>query len=41
MVSPSIEYDPLTYEEAIKSQDASFWKEAIDDEMDSIIGNKT
>jgi hypothetical protein len=31
----------LTYEEAIKSQDAEFWKEAIDDDMDPIIWNKT
>ena len=25
----------------MKSQDVAFWKEAINDEMDSIIGNKT
>ncbi len=25
----------------MKSQDSAFWKEAIQDEMDSIIGNKT
>ncbi|XP_077226408.1 uncharacterized protein LOC143859638 [Tasmannia lanceolata] len=31
---------PKTYEEAIKSQDAAFWKEAINDEMDSIMGCK-
>ena len=35
------ESDPLTYEEAMKSQDSAFWKEAIQDEMDSIMGNKT
>lgn len=31
----------MTDEEAMKSQDAAFWKEAVDDEMDSIMGNKT
>ena len=35
------ESDPQTFEEAMKSQDAAFWKEAINDEMDSIIGNNT
>nr|GEW14771.1 zinc finger, CCHC-type [Tanacetum cinerariifolium] len=33
--------DPQTFDEAIKSQDVAFWKEAINDEMDSIIGNNT
>jgi hypothetical protein len=33
--------DPKTYEEAIKSHDSAFWKEAINDEMDSIVGNNT
>ena len=37
----NIEADPKTYEEAMNSQDAPFWKEAINDEMDSIMGNKT
>ena len=40
-ISPSIKADPQTFEEAMKSQDASFWKEAINDEMDSIIDNNT
>nr|GEY08851.1 hypothetical protein [Tanacetum cinerariifolium] len=33
--------DPKTFDEAMKSHDVSFWKEAINDEMDSIIGNNT
>ena len=33
--------DPLTYIDAMASQDSSFWKEAINDEMDSIMGNNT
>ncbi|GJZ86732.1 zinc finger, CCHC-type containing protein [Tanacetum coccineum] len=33
--------DPKTFDEAIKSQDVDFWKEAINDEMDSIMGNNT
>jgi hypothetical protein len=37
----NLENDPETFEEAIKSQDSSFWKEAIQEEMDSIMGNKT
>ena len=40
-ISPSIEAAPQTFEEAMKSQDSAFWKEAINDEMDSIIGNDT
>lgn len=36
-----MESDPLTFEEAMKSQDSAFWKEAVNDEMDSIIGNNT
>ncbi len=35
------ESDPITFEEAVKSQDSAFWKEAINDEMDSIMGNQT
>ncbi|GKC87126.1 zinc finger, CCHC-type containing protein, partial [Tanacetum coccineum] len=35
------EDDPKTFDEAIKSQDVAFWKEVINDEMDSIIGNNT
>ncbi|GKA08576.1 zinc finger, CCHC-type containing protein [Tanacetum coccineum] len=37
-----IEEDDLKkFDEAMKSQDVAFWKEAINDEMDSIIGNNT
>lgn len=35
-----MESDPLTLEEAMKSQDSTFWKEVVNDEMDSI-GNNT
>nr|GFA85076.1 zinc finger, CCHC-type [Tanacetum cinerariifolium] len=37
----NVEDDPKTYDEAMKSQDVAFWKEAINDAMDSIIGNNT
>ena len=37
----NIEDDPKTFSDAMKSQDVSFWKEAINDEMDSIMGNNT
>ena len=37
----NVESDPITYDEAVKSQDSAFWKEAINDEMDSIMGNNT
>ncbi|GKC35198.1 zinc finger, CCHC-type containing protein, partial [Tanacetum coccineum] len=30
-----------TFDEAMKSRDVAFWKEAINDEMDSIMGNNT
>ncbi|GJW18967.1 zinc finger, CCHC-type containing protein [Tanacetum coccineum] len=33
--------DPNSFHEAMKSQDVAFWKEAINDEMDSIMGNNT
>ncbi|GJS67898.1 zinc finger, CCHC-type containing protein [Tanacetum coccineum] len=33
--------DPKIFDEAMKSQDVAFWKEAIADEMDSIMGNNT
>ncbi|CAH9072603.1 unnamed protein product [Cuscuta europaea] len=36
-----VEEDPNSFEEAMKSQDASFWKEAVNDEMNSIMGNNT
>ncbi|GJX25504.1 zinc finger, CCHC-type containing protein [Tanacetum coccineum] len=37
----NVEDDPKTFDEAMKSKDVAFWKEAINDEMDSIIGNNT
>nr|GEW03501.1 zinc finger, CCHC-type [Tanacetum cinerariifolium] len=33
--------NPNTFNEAIKSQVVAFWKKAINDEMDSIMGNNT
>ncbi|GJS44799.1 zinc finger, CCHC-type containing protein [Tanacetum coccineum] len=36
-----IEEDPRTYNEAMQSRDAAFWKEAIDDEIGSIKENNT
>nr|GEY00217.1 hypothetical protein [Tanacetum cinerariifolium] len=35
------EDDPNTFDEAMKSHDVAFWKEAINDEMDFVIGNNT
>ncbi|GJR85872.1 zinc finger, CCHC-type containing protein [Tanacetum coccineum] len=37
----SIEEDPRTYNEAMQSCDAAFWKEAIDDEIGYIMENNT
>ncbi|GJX74288.1 zinc finger, CCHC-type containing protein [Tanacetum coccineum] len=37
----NVEDEPKTFDEAMKSQDVSFWKEATNDEMDSIMGNNT
>ncbi|GJX85499.1 zinc finger, CCHC-type containing protein [Tanacetum coccineum] len=37
----NVEDEPKTFDEAIKSQDVALWKEAINDEMDSIMGNNT
>nr|GFC14623.1 zinc finger, CCHC-type [Tanacetum cinerariifolium] len=37
----NVEDDPKTFDEAMKSQDVTFWKETINDEMDSIMGNNT
>ena len=37
----NVEGDPLTYSDAMASQDSSFWKEDINDEMDCIMGNNT
>ena len=36
-----IEDDPKTFKEAISSRDSSFWKKAINDEMNSIMSNHT
>nr|GEV45425.1 zinc finger, CCHC-type [Tanacetum cinerariifolium] len=37
----NVKDDPKTFDKAMKSQDVAFWKEAINDEMDSIMGNNT
>ncbi|GJV66969.1 zinc finger, CCHC-type containing protein [Tanacetum coccineum] len=37
----NFEDDPKTFDETMKSQDVAFWKEAINDEMDFIMGNNT
>ncbi|GKD74812.1 hypothetical protein Tco_1333094, partial [Tanacetum coccineum] len=37
----NVENDPKTFDEAMKSHDVAFWKEAINDKMDSIMGNNT
>ena len=37
----NVDNDPSTYEEAMRSQDVAFWKEAVDEEKDSILGNNT
>ena len=37
----NIEDDPKTFQEAMSSRDVDFWKEAINDEMDSLISNNT
>ncbi|GJY55826.1 zinc finger, CCHC-type containing protein [Tanacetum coccineum] len=37
----NVEDDPKTFDEAMKSRDVAFWKEAINDEMDSIMGDNT
>ena len=36
-----VEKDPESYAEAMSSHDAPFWREAIDDEMYSILSNNT
>ena len=33
--------DPKTFERAMASRDLTFWKEAVNDEMDSILSNNT
>nr|GEY70139.1 zinc finger, CCHC-type [Tanacetum cinerariifolium] len=35
----NVENGPKTYKEAITSRNSAFWKEAIDDEMDSLVSN--
>ncbi|GJZ12523.1 zinc finger, CCHC-type containing protein [Tanacetum coccineum] len=37
----NVKDDPKTFDEAMKSQNVSFWKETINDEMYSIMGNNT
>ncbi|GKD07742.1 zinc finger, CCHC-type containing protein [Tanacetum coccineum] len=37
----NVEDEPKTFDEVMKSQDVASWKEAINDEIDSIIGNNT
>ncbi|GJY32336.1 zinc finger, CCHC-type containing protein [Tanacetum coccineum] len=37
----NVEDDPKAFDEAMKSHDVAFWKETINDEMDSIMGNNT
>ncbi|GKC46493.1 zinc finger, CCHC-type containing protein, partial [Tanacetum coccineum] len=37
----NVEDDPKIFDKAMKSHDVAFWKEAINDEMDSIMGNNT
>ncbi|GKE86238.1 zinc finger, CCHC-type containing protein [Tanacetum coccineum] len=37
----NVEDNPKTFDEAIKSQDVAFWKEPINDEINSIMGNDT
>ncbi|GJU39262.1 retrovirus-related pol polyprotein from transposon TNT 1-94 [Tanacetum coccineum] len=39
--SINIDDDPKTFSEAVSSRDNPLWKEAINDEMDSIFGNQT
>jgi len=37
----NIEADPQTFEEAMKDRDEAFWKEALNDEMESLMSNNT
>lgn len=37
----NIDEDPKTYEEAMAFRDVAFWKEAINDEIESILSNNT
>ena len=36
-----IDIDPRSFKEGMASRDSAFWREAVNDEMDSIIGNNT
>ena len=36
-----LEEDPKTYTEAMASRDSAFWKEVVNDEMDSLLSNGT
>ena len=35
------EDDPKTFEEAMTSKDSTFWKEVVNDKIDSILSNNT
>ena len=37
----NVEEDPNTYNEAMASRDAVFWRKVVNDEMDSILFNNT
>ena len=37
----NIAKDPKTFKEAMASRDVAFWKEVINDEMDSILSNNS
>ena len=37
----NVENDPLTLKEVLSSHDSIFWKEVVNDEMESLISNKT
>ena len=37
----NVEEDPNTYSEIMASRDTAFWREAVNDEMDSILSNNT
>ena len=37
----NVEEDPNTFSKAMASRDAAFWREAVNDEMDSILSNNT
>nr|GEW07721.1 zinc finger, CCHC-type [Tanacetum cinerariifolium] len=41
MFNKSFQDDPKTFDEVMKSLDDAFWKEAINDEIDFIMGNNT